>query len=162
MEEVGDLAFLLWDLCYRLGEDKKKEHYSFKGGREACEVSKAVRPTTSLLPIAFTTRVRRRAGESQILTYSLATAFEKTKGEKKKKNPRNKKHHVHSHGANIMAGERHSAVNITAVSITAVSVTVSDLMCELHAEGQEGAMHVGRGAGGEADASELQGLRAAS
>lgn len=157
MEEVGDLAFLLWDLCYRLGEDKKKEHYSFKGGREACEVSKAVRPTTSLLPIAFTTRVRRRAGESQILTYSLATAFEKTKGEKKK-NPRNKKHHVHSHGANIMAGERHSAVNITAVS-----VTVSDLMCELHAEGQEGAMHVGRGGeGGEADASELQGLRAAS
>lgn len=85
MEEVGDLAFLLWDLCYRLGEDKKKEHYSFKGGREACEVSKAVRPTTSLLPIAFTTRVRRRAEESQILTYSLATAFEKTKGEKKKK-----------------------------------------------------------------------------
>lgn len=62
-----------------------------------------------------------------------------------------------------MAGERHSAVNITAVSITAVSVTVSDLMCELHAEGQEGAMHVGRGGGGgEADASELQGLRAAS
>lgn len=56
-----------------------------------------------------------------------------------------------------MAGERHSAVNITAVS-----VTVSDLMCELHAEGQEGAMHVGRGGGGEADASELQGLRAAS
>lgn len=42
-----------------------------------------------------------------------------------------------------MAGERHSAVNITAVS-----VTVSDLMCELHAEGQEGAMHVGRGGGG--------------